>query len=215
MAGRINLVPPAERARTTTNVGMLGLVAGIVVVLFGLGFGYYLLTNSRADWQEQLERAKQETVTVKGQIASLIQYEQLATDRKKAEELATTLYAGRTLVADFLDSFARVVPENVWLSSLSLTAADPMTTVDAAGNATTTPGGNMVTIEGQTYSFEDVAQVLVRLQLLPMLSEIDLSTASSQDDATAIKQFSIDAVLDKPDGTGIQLPLSQVEVEGL
>ena len=215
MARRINLVPATERARTKTNVGMLVMLVAIVIVLGGLGFGYYLLTNSRTDWENELERVKQETVSVKGQIASLQQYEQLARSREDTEDLVQAVYAGRTLVADVLNSVSLVVPENVWFDTLSLTAADPTATIGPGGATNVDSGDNQVSVEGYTYGFEDIAQFLVRLQLLPMLSEVALTNAANESEASAVKAFSVEAVLDKPTDEELPLPLSQVEVEGL
>ncbi|MBN1321808.1 MAG: PilN domain-containing protein [Thermoleophilia bacterium] len=215
MARRINLVPPSERARTTTNVGMLGLIAGVLIVLFGLGLGYYLLSNSLDDRKKELEDVKSETQQVVAQVTSLRQYEDLAADREATEELVRGVYANRTLVADLLDAISLVVPENVWFDSLGLTTADPGPTVDQAGRVTTGSGGNSMSLDGSTYSFEDVAQLLVRLQLISTLSEIDLGSASSASEDATVKSFSIEAVVEKPQDTDVPLPLSQVEVEGL
>lgn len=213
MARRINLVPPSERARTTTNVGMLGLIAGTIIVLFGLGLGYYLLNNSLDDQKQELESVKSETQLVVAQVSSLRQYEDLAREREAREELVRVVYAGRTLVADLLDAISLVVPENVWFDSLSLTTADPG--AEATEGGRTGAGGNKMSLDGRTYSFEDVAQLLVRLQLIETLSDIDLKSASSESQDIAIKSFSIEAVVDSPADTDTPLPLSRVEVEGL
>lgn len=215
MARRINLVPPSERARTTTNVGMLGLVAGVIIVLFGLGLAYYLLSNTLDDRKKELEDVKRETQQVVAQVASLRQYEDLAADREATEELVQGVYASRTLVADLLDAMSLVVPENVWLDNLNLTTADPGTTVDAGGRATTGSSDSKLSLSGSTYSFEDVAQLLVRLQLISSLSDIDLGNAASASQDATVKSFSITAVVQRPENMDIPLPLSQVEVEGL
>lgn len=215
MARRINLIPPSERARTTTNVGMLGLIAGVIIVLFGLGLGYYLLTNSLDDRKKELQDVKQETQLVVAQITSLRQYEDLAAAREDREELVQGVYATRTLVADLLDAISLVVPENVWFEELSLATKDPGPPAPAGSPSVGGGGDSSMSIEGQTYSFEDVAQLLVRLQLISTLSEIDLDNATSESIDSTVKSFSIDAVVNPPEDADTPLPLSQVEVEGL
>ncbi len=215
MARRINLVPPSERARTTTNVGMLGLVAGVIIVLFGLGLAYYLLSNTLDDRKKELENVKRETQQVVAQVASLRQYEDLAADREQTEKLVQGVYASRTLVADLLDAMSLVVPENVWFDNLSLTTADPGTTVGEGGKPASGSSDSKLSLTGSTYSFEDVAQLLVRLQLISSLSDIDLGNAASASQDATVKSFSITAAVERPENTDIPLPLSQVEVEGL
>ncbi|NLO28230.1 MAG: hypothetical protein GX113_08660 [Actinobacteria bacterium] len=215
MARRINLVPPSERARTTTNVGMLGLVAGVIIVLFGLGLAYYLFNNTLNHREQELDDVKREAQQIVAQVAGLRQYEDLAADREAAEEVVRRVYAGRTLVSDLLDAVSLVVPENVWFDSLSLTTADPGTPVDRSGEPTSGASAGGLSLSGNTYSFEDVAQLLVRLELISTLSEIDLGNASSAREDVTVKSFSITAAVDRPENTDIPLPLSQVEVEGL
>ena len=214
MARRINLVPQSERSRTTTNVGMLGLVAAVIIVVFAVGLGYYLLKNSLNDRKDELQYLKEQTQTLQTQVAALKKYDSLASDRDQAESTVQEIYAGRTLVSDILDSLSLVTPENVWLQSLEMTTLDPG--VDTT--ETNFSGDNSVTMNGSTYSFEDVAQFLVRLQLVPGLTGVKLQsaadTAQGEQASGQVKEFSVDAVVNPP-SEEVVLPVSQVEVEGL
>jgi Tfp pilus assembly protein PilN len=215
MARRINLVPPAERARTATNVGMLGMVALVIVVLFALGLGYYMLKNSRDDRKEELAYLQQETQVLQAQVATLKKYDSLASERQRAESTVQEIYAGRTLVSDILDSLSLVMPENVWLQSLSLTTVDPGVDLSADGAAS----GGVFSLSGKTYSLLDVADVLKLLGAwIPALSGIDLQSigvSSGGDQATPdVMDFSIIGRVNPPSGEAL-LPVSQVEVEGL
>ena len=203
MARRINLVPTSERARTTTNLGMLGLVAAAIVVLFAIGLGYYLFTNTLDERKNELETLRLETQALQAQAAALKKYDTLASDRKYAEATVEQIYAGRTLVSDFLNSLSLVVPENVWFTQLSVQTADPGTE----------GGSGALTLAGSTYSFEDVAQLLVRLRLIPSLGNIDLQSATGAA-GSDVKSFSLGASLAPPSEPQV-LPVSQVEVEGL
>jgi Tfp pilus assembly protein PilN len=217
---RINLVPRGERARTTTNVGMLAVVAGAIVVLFALGLGYYLFSNSLNERKSRLEELQTERTALQAQLNALQAYERLAGQRQDTEAVVQGVYAGRTLIAEVLDDLSLVVPENVWFVNLRLTASDPL----AAGAAASIPGAvavsdNTFSLEGNTYSFQDVAQLLVRLQLVPALSGIDLVSAGEPvgavDETKGVKGFSIGALVNNTQPKDAPLPMSQVEVEGL
>ena len=220
MVRRINLVPQSQRQRTATNVGLLVLLAVGIVVLFALGFGYYLLSGNLSDRKSELADVQQQTALLQGQLTSLQQYERLQSERASAESVVQGVYASRTLVSDVLDAVSRVVPENAWFQSLALTASDP---TGASTGASPTAGltamrDNKLAVEGRTYSFEDVAQVLVRLQLVPALSEVKLVSAGrstgATDPAQHVKAFSIQAAVINTQPANTPLPMSQVEVDG-
>ncbi len=215
MARRINLIPQAERARTKTNVGVLGLVVAAIVVVAALGLGYWTLSGQRDDREQELQIVQQERQKKEAEAASLDQYVQLASQRDQAEEVVRGIYAGRTLVSKVLDDISRVLPEKVWFETLSLGTSDPTTgPVDPANP----PTGNAVSISGSTFSFEEVAELLVRLQLIPSLSGISLGSASGEQaegsTSKSIKTFSIGAAVSNTQPADTALPMSQVEVEG-
>ena len=158
MVRRINLVPQSQRQRTTTDVGLLVLLGAIIVAVFALGFGYYLLNNSLADRENELADVQQQTAVLESQLTALQQYERLESERAGTEAVVQGIYAGRTLVSDILNAVSLVVPENVWFQSLSLTTTDPVVqgTAGAAVPAgTAPPSDNKLAINGKTYTFED------------------------------------------------------------
>jgi len=213
MARRINLIPLQDRTRTNTDLALLALVAAALLIVFGLGFGYYLLSNTLGDRERELAEIEQQASLLEAQVAQLNQYEALQTQRIRAEGVVQGIYASRTLVSDILDSVSLVVPEAVWFQNLTLATSDP-----AAGSADATPlADNELSIDGSTYSFEDVAQVLVRLQLVPSLEDVELVSAGqasqSSDPTQDIKGFSIEAAVINTQPEDTPLPLSQVEVD--
>ncbi len=220
MARRVNLVPPSERSRTATDVGLLALLGAAIVVIFAIGFGYYLLNNTLTDREQELADLQQQNAVLQGQLAELQQYGDIQRDRAEAEEVVQGIYSSRTLVSDILDAISLVVPENAWFQTIALTTLDPKSSGAAAEGGQSAPaeaGDNEISIEGNTYSFQEIAQVLVRLQLVPSLSGVNLVSAGlprgTTDPEIEVKGFSIDAVVDGPESTDTPLPLSQVEVE--
>ena len=123
---RINLVPPSERPRTTTDVGLLLMLVLTIVVVFGLGFGYYLLSNQLADKEQELADLEQQVAQVEAQVAALRQYEVVKIQRDQMEAVVQGIYSARTTVSGILDDISLVVPNTIWFQSLGLSVADPV-----------------------------------------------------------------------------------------
>lgn len=216
MPGRINLLPKTERVRTATNVpGLLLLVVALVVV-FGLGLWYYMLSTQRSDLEEELAVKQTTLVGLQAEVAALSEYKALGTEVAAKEEVVTTVYAGRTLVSKYLSDLSLAIPENVWLTSMTVTAGDPVVVTETGESAS---GAGQVSMQGNTYSFPDVATYLVRLRLISSLQDITLNSAGAPignvDPAKEVRGFSIVATLINTQPADTQLPMTKVKVEGL
>jgi type IV pilus assembly protein PilN len=210
---RINLVPPSERQRTATDVGMLGLIGLAVVVIFGLGMGYYLLSGQLDQKKQDLEGLQQQVAQLKLQVAALESYEQLASERSEMEKSVQQIYARRTLVADVLDDISQVVPETAWFTNLEITTSDILEGTKKSATSTNKDGS--LSIDGNTYSFEEVAEIMVRLELIPALSDVMLIQAGTADKGAFskdVKAYSIQAAVSNKQPEDVALPLSQGEV---
>jgi Tfp pilus assembly protein PilN len=211
MARRINLVPRTERPRTKTDWGLLATVGLFIIVIFGLGFGYYMFSNLLDERKQELADLEMQTASIQQQVEALAAYELLAAQRENVQTVVQNIYTGRTLLSDVLDAVSLVVPENAWFQTLELSAVDPGVE-DVANNRGT------INIEGKTYSFEDISRLVVRLQLIPGLTNVKLSQATEEkanEDSgqLSVISFSIDAGVANVDPGGA-LPLTDVEVSG-
>jgi Tfp pilus assembly protein PilN len=218
---RINLLPKTERVRTATNVSALAIMAGGVILLFALVLSYYLLSSSRSSLQDELAVLEGKRIKLEAQVASLNAYKVLAAEVSAKEGIVRGVYAGRTLVAEVLSNLSRAIPANVWITGMTNTAGDPQT---VAGAAAQTPGAltsgiGSFTMQGNTYSFPDVALLLVRLRLVPSLQAIALNSAGEPigevDPTKNIRGFSILSSVVNTQLPDTSLPMSKVEVEGL
>jgi Tfp pilus assembly protein PilN len=218
VARRINLLPRTERVRTTTNFPALILLVIGLIAVFGLGFGYYLLRTERGNLEEELEAKQTELRELQAQVAALDEYKILAADVADMETVVTGVYAGRTLVSKVLSDFSLVIPENVWITSFSLTAGEPQVE-SAEAPGTFVSGVGRITMSGNTYSFPDVASFLVRHKLESALEGITLSNAGAAigavDPSKKIRGFSLSAAVRNTQPADTPLPLSKVQVEGL
>lgn len=213
MVRRINLVPPSERPRTSTDFGVLLLIVLVVIVIAALGFGYYTFKSSLSSKQDELAAVQQQNAQLQGQLETLQQYEALQGKRVNAEKIVQGIYAGRTPVSDILDELSLVIPDTAWFADLTLTTSDP---VPAGTVATQSAADNVFTIDGDTYGFDEVAQVLVRLQLIPGLTNSRLTSAGppvgNVDLTKHVVGFTVGGSVTNSQAADKPLPLSQVEV---
>lgn len=212
MLRRINLVPPSERPRTTTDVGVLLMIVVVVLVIAALAFGYYSAKSNLSSKNDELVGVQQQNAQLQGQLQTLQQFQALQSKRVTVEKVVQGIYARRTLVSDILDEVSLVVPDNVWFTAMSLTASDP-------GSATpaTAVTDNAFTIDGNTYGFDNVAQFLVRLQLVPGLTDSRLRSAGqasgSVDPTKHVVGFTMGGSVTNTQAPDAALPMSQVEVQ--
>ena len=107
----------------------------------------------------------------------------LAVDQQARASALATVLGSRLQWDRVLGDVSRVLPRNVWLTHF--TAKVPDTTVaalpvaaGAAPGVPPTPTG--VTIEGYTYDLTDVAVLIARLETVPTLTNVSLSTTEKK-----------------------------------
>ena len=103
----------------------------------------------------------------------------LVSEKSARISALSTVLSGRIAWDEVLRQVSQVLPEDVWLSSLT-------TATDVAG------GSPKVTLTGSTYSQDGVARFLSRLSILPALANVQLQTSSTgSTGATGTVQFVI------------------------
>lgn len=214
----VNLLPvdrASARSRGAGGRSLLLPAIGVVTVgaIAGLVFAVSTMNSSVTSKQQQLN-------ALQAKIAKLPKLPPVtaatASPTPSRKTTVVSLVGARLPWDEFLGTFSRVVPENVWLSSLQATtpgaaaivAADEATAGSTAGSTSssapasgsTTPGS--FTISGYTYSQPSVARLMRRLTLIPWLSDISLvsSTQATIGSAT-VYQFTVGAtVVPQPGG---------------
>jgi Tfp pilus assembly protein PilN len=200
----VNLLPEDRRgARRGSLLAALRqqplLVVAVVVaiaVLGGLAFEVHSAASTVTTRQQTLRE-------LEAQVAKLPKPETVGTSAAAIHAsrlgVVTSVAQSRTTWDGFLYAVSRVIPEDVWLLSLSANTTNSGTT-SAPAPAPPTPGASApgaFTITGYTYSQPSVARLMRRLRLVPWLSGVSLTTSSKTSLANKIVyQFTVGASVD-------------------
>lgn len=188
----VNLLPrqQVEHKRETPNA--IALVAGIggAVLLLAL-VGGFLLANRSVDRQRQAltdARAVLAATPAKKLSAHTQAFRKTLLTQREQRSLALAAAIGRRVAWDrILRHITLVMPDDVWLQSLTGSVPlDPTSTTTATPTTTTStssalpPAATALTIQGYTYSQDGVARLLERLAVTPDLKNVQLQTSQSQ-----------------------------------
>jgi Tfp pilus assembly protein PilN len=170
--------PPVPPALAATAIG------GFTVVVAALALLFVNAHSSVSSRSLELEQKKQELAVIPVPAQNqLAQQDALVAD-KKARVTALNAALSRRIAWDrVLREFALVLPDDVWLQTMSVTAPTSATASDLAGATSTSTTGSLstgqtgFTIEGYTYSHDAVARLLTRLAVIPDLQQVQLGTS--------------------------------------
>lgn len=158
------------------------VLAGALVYL-----GYSLEHPKVTDRRIALEIVQSQVAALTPSQTLASQVSQVAAERVLRQRELSDALAKQQPWDVALEQIGRVLPANAWLTSL--TAASPTPVTSTAGPTTAT-----ASIQGYTYSMDDVSTVLARLSLLPSLTNVQLTRASSSQLGTkTVTQFQITA----------------------
>lgn len=208
----VNLLPrEPKRLRKRSGVAFqLALVSPLVVGSL-LAAGYLLTSSKVNDRKGTLQALRDELAELPSPAPQAPSNPELVAQRDQRISALATALQGRVAWDRILGKVSAVLPDDVWLSSLSTQAAPapaPTTTTQTtteAGETTTTTTSptspapapmTALTIIGSTYSQESVARFLSRLAVIPELQDVKLvqsaqTTASGQ----GIVSFTIQATV--------------------
>jgi Tfp pilus assembly protein PilN len=188
----VNLLPKDDRRQRgaearRNNPVLIGAVAGTVLVTAILCAWFLTASAGVADNQRRRDAAQSELAATPVPPPTTPQSSALEQEKGGRVTALSAVLGGRLAWDRLLREFALVLPDDVWLTSLSATAPTP-------GAATSTAG---FTINGRTYSQDGVARLLARLALVPHLSTVQLqhSSAATSDTGRKVVEFTINATV--------------------
>ncbi len=191
----INLLPkddPRGRSRQTDPV-LVGGIAAFVAVTAVLAAWFLSTSTGVADKQERLDAAQAQLDATPVPPPAPEGASQLEQDKSKRIAALSAALSQRLAWDRVFRELSLVLPEDVWLSTLSAKAPGAA----AAAPGSTAPG---FTINGQTYSHDGVARLLARLALVPHLSGVQLqhSSRATSENGRPLVEFSIVATVKAP-----------------
>ena len=182
----VNLLPKdtGRTAGGAPKVVPLVLLVGGAAVVLGLG-GFFVASDSAHSAQEEALAAKQAELAAVPRATGVpatpdpVNYA-LAAQRGPRVSALTAALAERVTWDRVLRRFALVLPDDVWLQSLTLTGpgAEAAAPADAAGAEQAAAAADGFTVTGRTYTHDGVARMLSRLVALPDLEDVRLQTSS-------------------------------------
>jgi Tfp pilus assembly protein PilN len=127
--------------------------------------------------------------------------QQLAGEQSARVTALSAALANRVAWDRVFREFSLVLPDDVWLTTLTAKAPISPATNAASSSGTGTP--TQFTIQGRTYSHDGVARLLSRLQVVPDLTNVQLVSSTLEKVAGQdVVTFSIAADIKGATGTG-------------
>lgn len=184
----VNLLPKdsgqAKSIRNEDPAVVIGSAAGLVVII-ALSLGFFVAHTSAGSAQAKLSAArielgklsliKRPKYKVPKQTRPIIAIPAVTGEQTALLQAVSGALSTRIAWDRILREFSLVVPDDISITSLSLTA--PPTVAVPGGTTATTPTG--LTLVGTTYSHDSVARLLSRLMLIPDLTDVTLASSTA------------------------------------
>jgi Tfp pilus assembly protein PilN len=200
----VNLLPRDQGQRTITKESLPVVVGGCtgLLVLAVLGAMFMMGSGKIASQQRKLDDLNRQFQALPPPPPGpTTAQQQLAGEQSARVSALTTALSSRVSWDRVFREFSLILPEDVWLTSLS--AKSP---ISPATNASSTGGStvpSMFTIQGRTYSHDGVARLLSRLQVVPDLTNVQLiSSTRSKVGNQPVVEFTIAADIAAAGGSG-------------
>jgi Tfp pilus assembly protein PilN len=194
----INLLPKDDGRRGGPSLSTpvaITIVAGLIFVTALLGLLYSGAHGKVKSRRLELSQKQAELAAIPVPAQSQLQQQDALVADKQARVTALNLALSKRVAWDrVFREFALVLPDDVWLVTLSatapVTATATTTPTPAASTSTSTssstsssaPTTSLVgtlgfNLEGYTYSHDAVARLLTRLAVVPDLEQVQLLTS--------------------------------------
>src|SRR5215213_6128969 len=192
----VNLLPRDHgRQRTVTKESLPVLVGGctFLLVVAVLGAMFMMGSGKIASAQRELaDRNRQFQALPPAPPGPTPAQQQLAGEQSARVTALTTALSSRVSWDRVFREFSLILPDDVWITTLSAKAPiSPATNASSTGGST---APTMFTVAGRTYSHDGVARLLSRLQLVPDLTNVQLvSSTLSKVGGQDVVEFTIAA----------------------
>ena len=175
----VNLLPREQSQRTIKKESLpvlIGACSGVLVAAV-LGAMFMMGSGKVAAQQRKLDDLNRVYQALPPPPAGpSVAQQQLAGEQSARVSALRTALTSRVAWDRVFREFSLVLPDDVWLTTL--TAKSPISPLTNA--STTSAGGapSQFTIQGRTYSHDGVARLLSRLQVVPDLTNVQLQSST-------------------------------------
>jgi len=174
---RINLLPKEQRRRKVSLNWQtpLAAVAGIVL-LAGMGYGWWTLSGQVKALRDEVQRTREELQRLSNQGKEVDQLEAVKKSLEERQQVINRILTSKQGPARLLDELSRLLPGEVWLTSLAKTQ-------------------DRLVIQGYAFSNFGVANLMTNLQKAsPLFSQVELSfSEKAQVQQVPVERFEITA----------------------
>jgi Tfp pilus assembly protein PilN len=168
---RINLLPREvlERQRFEGWYRYIFIISvGLILVVLLIAAGLYVAVQQKSD---DLQTANEQAQQYAEQGRAFDIFEKKETELAARQILAQLALADRLNIGKLAEEISLVLPDEVWLDSMNIDQANGLTFI---GN---TPRS---TSQAMNVAYKSVAKTLVRLNELPDVDDVWLTSASNQ-----------------------------------
>jgi Tfp pilus assembly protein PilN len=186
----VNLLPKDDKRRDGGGDGrnpvLVGGVAGTVVMTAIIAAWFLTASAGVADNQKRRDAAQADLAATPVPAPTTPGTSELEQEKSSRIAALSTALAGRLAWDRVLREVSLVLPEDVWLTTLSAQAPTAASTAGAG-----------FTINGKTYSHDGVARLLARLSVVPHLAGVQLQSSRLAPSTAGGKvvEFSINATV--------------------
>lgn len=166
----VNLLPrDVQRSSLRPTPPVLTGIVGAIVVTTALCAGFLLQSAKVAEKRNELDAARAELALVPPPAPQTTDTGAgLAAEEAQRVTALQSAITGRVAWDRILREVSLVLPKDVWVTTLSLTAPQP-----GDGDA-----ARQFSIAGSAYSHEGVARLLSRIALIPDLTNVQLGNSN-------------------------------------
>jgi type IV pilus assembly protein PilN len=168
---KINLLPQEERKRRgPVNTSVILAAFGAVVLLLGMGYGWYWLNQQVGGLQTSITQGQAELKRYEQEVKLVDKFRQ---DKKRLEDkiqVIDSLVSAQGGPVRLLDEVSRALPNEVWLTAVNRT-------------------GKKMEVSGIAYSNFSVANFMTNLgKASPLITNVDLVVSEK----TTVEQIPVE-----------------------
>ena len=175
----VNLLPRDQSQRTIKKESLpvlIGACSGVLVAAI-LGAMFMMGSGKVAAQQRKLDDLNRVYQALPPPPAGpSVAQQQLAGEQSARVSALSAALTSRVAWDRVFREFSLVLPDDVWLTTL--TAKSPISPLTNVSTSSAAGAPSQFTIQGRTYSHDGVARLLSRLQVVPDLTNVQLQSST-------------------------------------